>query len=266
MALDTPSFRVAMMIKQTKHRIARLEGTSYAMVSETEVNSGFCCHTGTSSAAGLASLNIGWNDVIPRWKTGSILTFNGDRGSFLCDQDYQVACNALTQAAKRWNGEISRHVTLKPVEEHEPAVFQLVYRQDRVGGNGKTYATAFSPDTPPQCRKLFVYAKSFESDNVDFMTNIFYHEIGHILGLRHEFADVDTEERRTKSVPFGPKNELSVMNYFPHPRLIDIQPRDAEWVRKFYDYKHESYLELRVVDVPVEELGVTRQDVALLCY
>lgn len=67
------------------------------------------------------------------------------------------------------------------------------------------------------------------------LKNTFLHEIGHILGLRHEFAIVeDTEGNGPESQPavqFGSKNPISVMSY---EDVVYIQPTDKEDIVKFY--------------------------------
>ncbi|KXJ84806.1 hypothetical protein Micbo1qcDRAFT_169931, partial [Microdochium bolleyi] len=60
------------------------------------------------------------------------------------------------------------------------------------------------------------------------MTNVFLHELGHILGLRHEFADLEGG-----AIQWGSRNPYSVMSYNFPPQ---IQPSDEKDTRSFYDF------------------------------
>lgn len=80
------------------------------------------------------------------------------------------------------------------------------------------------------------------------MWKVFTHELGHILGLRHEFAlDVVFNEEKGRWVTvelnaaasIGPDNALSVMNYrgdIPP----EIQESDIMYTKEFYSKKGEN--------------------------
>lgn len=188
-----------------------------------------------------------------------MLKYNVDLGSFLNSRDYYAAKDALAQVAAAWNA-LGLGIIVKAVKDYEPAVFELAYRQDEPNGDGNSYTSAFFPGAPAELRKILVFAKSFEPDHVDSLTNIFCHEIGHILGLRHEFAEESARERSVRSVQFGPRNRLSVMNRFEHPRMINLHPLDVVWVQSFYAYNEPYYHGVPVVDVDVSP-GTGRRSV-----
>ncbi len=52
---------------------------------------------------------------------------------------------------------------------------------------GDTLARAFFPNAE-DLNTVFVYKRAFDPDTVNYQSNIFAHEVGHIIGLRHEFA------------------------------------------------------------------------------
>jgi len=59
------------------------------------------------------------------------------------------------------------------------------------------------------------------------MQNSFQHELGHVMGLRHEFADTGTPT----GVLLGVRNVLSIMTY---AAARTIQSTDVQWTRIFY--------------------------------
>ncbi|KAI1081568.1 hypothetical protein F5B20DRAFT_534436 [Whalleya microplaca] len=203
------------------------------------------CETEATLVPMALSLRVGKNGSIKRWAKGVVLKYNMDSGSFNCMKDYSIVKEALDEVAGTWNG-LNLGVTFKAVDDDEPAIFQVVYRQYASGDND-TYAFSFFPGDLPRRRKLFVFAKSFEPDIVDSMANILCHEVGHILGLRHEFADKD--EKGDWSVQFGPENPQSFMNYFEHPCMMNLQQLDIIWLWKFYAYNKQDFCGVPIIDV-----------------
>lgn len=92
--------------------------------------------------------------------------------------------------------------------------------------------------------------------------NTFLHEIGHILGLRHEFAlDIRTEGpkkgqmRESVGTRFGSVNPHSVMSY---DAVNYINETDIKDVKAFYELPNGKKL-LNVVDVEVPVTDYTPQ-------
>jgi predicted Zn-dependent protease len=223
-----------------------LESLSRTPYPSTNQDSRLRCET-DPGPTDHTSLQIGSGGKIKRWKKGTVLTFNMDSDSFLDVgvKDSQRAMDSLIQAAGTFN-RLGLGVTLQCVDDSNSAVFQLVYSDDAPDGLSRTYAKAFFPGTKPKKRKLYVYALSFEPCSIDYLVNIFHHEIGHILGLHHELAHV--KEPRDKSVRFGPKNRKSIMNSYV-PSNLHVHDLDKTWLQKLYAYKKPVYEHLPVVDV-----------------
>jgi hypothetical protein len=76
---------------------------------------------------------------------------------------------------------------------------------------------------------VYVYQKAFETGYINYLKNILTHELGHVLGLRHEFAP--EKEPGTGAIVWGPRNPLSVMSYTFPPQ---IQPSDRVYTKTFY--------------------------------
>ncbi|KAI2610469.1 hypothetical protein GGR54DRAFT_377596 [Hypoxylon sp. NC1633] len=172
--------------------------------------------------------------LIYRWTTKSVITFNVNCGSFHSLNDATYAAAKLDEAANEWNKGI-HDVCFKKVANDEPSVFQLTYG-DGYGYERSRLADAFFPGDPQKQQLLYVYPPSFdkERDNYGWIANIFCHELGHILGLRHEFAQSSPKEQKHPSKQLGENNSMSVMNYFDHPSKMRIQESDYRAVNQFY--------------------------------
>lgn len=79
---------------------------------------------------------------------------------------------------------------------------------------GCTLASAFFPD--PGRHELRIYPTMFQQ-SVEEQIETMAHEIGHIFGLRHFFAQID--EAQWRSEIFGTHQPFSIMNYGPNSRM-----------------------------------------------
>jgi Metallo-peptidase family M12B Reprolysin-like len=84
-------------------------------------------------------------------------------------------------------------------------------------------ASAFFPD--PGRHRLSFYPKMFSQDR-DEQVETLIHEIGHIFGLRHFFAQVS--ETAWPSEVFGRHHKFSIMNYGGDSRLTEHDKADLK--------------------------------------
>ncbi|KAI1765779.1 hypothetical protein GGR53DRAFT_465080 [Hypoxylon sp. FL1150] len=137
-------------------------------------------------------------------------------------------------AASKWNeGDIG--VLFRRVADSRPAVFQLAYKGEI---ESLPLATAFFPYRARQKRQptMYIYEIAFTTSYHE-MFSLFCHELGHMLGLRHEFAQTDPIEQRMHSVLIGVKNERSIMNHLS----AEIQESDYAGVRELYALEGKRY-------------------------
>ncbi|KAJ5973800.1 hypothetical protein N7481_011010 [Penicillium waksmanii] len=181
-----------------------------------------------AGSVGVAALQVGLGNEIPRWKTGPTKTVNFAvlASGYPKPELAFLAANKLHEAANEWN-ELNLGVQLEWVYKIEDAAFVLTYAKEVSPG---TLAEAFFPNNV-DLNVLNVYPAAFEEGTVQYLKNIFLHELGHVLGLRHEFAP--EKETDVKSVQIGPRNPTSVMAYEFPPQ---IQPSDIDSTKTFYQF------------------------------
>ena len=197
---------------------------------------------------------VGCNSIIPRWGHGSVITFTSRPWTFLSYEDAQHAEKSLKRAAEEWN-RCQIGITFKWVNPDEDAVFELAY-----GGCGGSTAYTFAMSFFPNSKKriMYVYEWSFQDKYWHSMVNIFLHELGHVMGLRHEFAAI--KEKEAPAVPYGPANKLSVMNYFKDPKDIWIQKSDAEYAKKFYELDENRFMGFDIVDEAPQNMSYSKME------
>ncbi|KAK2035712.1 hypothetical protein LZ31DRAFT_589640 [Colletotrichum somersetense] len=129
---------------------------------------------------------------------------------------------------------------------------------DLDGYKNGVLASAFFPN-PNELSNMMVYNKAFPMPKwKENMWKIFTHELGHVLGLRHEFAlDLDTETGKPrediKALQLGPSNINSVMTY-RRTNPPEIQDTDFQSIRAFYALRGDDKGSApKVGSTPVED-------------
>ncbi|KAF9692985.1 hypothetical protein EKO04_008963 [Ascochyta lentis] len=181
---------------------------------------------------GPSDIMLGLDKECPRWAPGSVIRWAAWRQGFKSDEDAVFAADHLSIAANKWNS-LDVGVKFEWVPLAKDAVFVLCHG----GSNGNTLAQAFFPN-PNDLSYFLVFNAAFSIKSwKENMWKIFTHELGHVLGLRHEFSmDVNEQtgevREKERAVQLGPRNENSVMTYGRRPP--EIQQSDIDSTRAFY--------------------------------
>jgi hypothetical protein len=153
---------------------------------------------------------VGLFTSVTHWKKNSTVNFATYSAGYPGGEDDAIyAANALNAAALEWNGK-NVGVQFRWVDKLEDANFVLAY-----GGElGSVVASAYFPNDK-DLNLVSVYKRGFDDDTKPELDKFFLHGLGHVLGLRHEFALESTVTGRIEggAVQWGIRNPLSVMNY-----------------------------------------------------
>ena len=150
-----------------------------------------------------------------------------------------------------WQG---KGVTFKHVRPSCKATFQVVYIDSvmptpstSTNPPGPTLlASSFFPNTgPAEDRTLRIYLTALFEHRVKYIANILAHELGHILGLRHEFPEL----LGSRSVLWGKPNDDSVMNYHVKLRKCRVRTRDLVDLQSFYASRKAKHQGLSVHEI-----------------
>lgn len=197
------------------------------------------CMTEKFDPGSVASILVGLFTEIPRWKFGSTVNFAAYAGGYPKEGDAVFAALRLWEAAQQWNS-YDLGVKFNWIGNLEDAAFVLEYG----GEKGSVLASAFFPNAQP-LNTLFVYQLALGSEQYrGILTNIFLHELGHTLGLRHEFA-LDPDRFEGGAVVYGTRNPKSVMSYVFPPQ---VQDSDITDVKGFYKIQAKVLSGLSIKD------------------
>lgn len=161
---------------------------------------------------------------IPLWAPNSVLRYRFNAASLSRFRNPSAARSAIRQlfgeALVAW-GDAA------PVRFHEARSridFEIFMRNaDDCDGSGCVLASAFFPDSGKH--RLTIYPKMFKQPRPEQVETL-VHEIGHIFGLRHFFAQVS--ETSWASQIFGAHNQFSIMNYGAPSILTDADRADLK--------------------------------------
>lgn len=155
-------------------------------------------------------------DVVLRWR------FQVQSMTFFADSDAaQDAIESLLGAALVAWGDA---LPIKFSKQQDAWDFEIVVRDsDRCNINGCVLASAFFPDAGRH--ELVIYPKLFEQRAKEQVDTLI-HEIGHVFGLRHFFANVS--ETAWPSEVFGEHKPFGIMNYGSQSELTETDQADLK--------------------------------------
>lgn len=175
-------------------------------------------------------LSVGWDGIVKLWAKPLVgqatVRYAVPVRGYPSRAWAQYVADEMGKAAKIWN-EQNVGVQFHLASHSDDAAFVIVY-----GGVGAgLYAKAFPPSNY-DLEMLYVYGESFRANVAPHLHRIFLHELGHVLGLRHEYP---VGESRT--VQFGENHQSSVMNHrrAGGPAQLAIQASDVALVKELYD-------------------------------
>jgi hypothetical protein len=146
---------------------------------------------------------------VPLWAPDTTLRWRFRESSLSFFQNPSAAKNEIRrligEAMLAWDDA----APIKLAERDDAWDFEVVVRSnDDCDINGCVLASAFFPDAGRH--QLFLFPKLFTQDDSEVRETL-VHEIGHIFGLRHFFADL--KETRWPVEVFGTHEPFTIMNY-----------------------------------------------------
>jgi hypothetical protein len=168
------------------------------------------------------------NGFVPLWAKDVFLKWRF-RESALASRPNRAAIKAKIRALfgaalVAWGD--SAPITFK--EDADVWDFEIVVRStDDCDSQGCVLASAFFPD--PGRHRFVVYPRMFTQEPKE-QVDTFIHELGHIFGLRHWFANIS--ETAWPSELFGTDSKFSIMNYGDDSELTS---KDKADLKKLYE-------------------------------
>jgi hypothetical protein len=146
---------------------------------------------------------------IPLWAKDTTLRWRFQEPSMLNFKNPEGAKTRIEEmlgdALLKWGDA----VPVKFAKRQDAWDFEIVMnRQDDCDSSGCVLASAFFPDSGQH--QLILYPKMFKQTKAEQVETLI-HELGHVFGLRHFFANISEKEWRSEI--FGKHDPFSIMNY-----------------------------------------------------
>jgi hypothetical protein len=155
-----------------------------------------------------------------RWQPGKVLSYYIAKESFPTTEMYQTVRDRTQEAAEDWMDACGIQFEYQPsLDENPTGRTSALFGVFHLDVNGQFIAAAFFPDDPAD-RRTVIIDPSFFSPNLRFdKTGVLRHELGHVLGFRHEHIRsgapaVCPGEPLYDTVELTEYDPRSVMHYF----------------------------------------------------
>jgi hypothetical protein len=220
-------------VQLAQYALRRDGGESDPIVAEDEADNGKA-----------RLLGIARNGKMVRWKPGLALTFYVVKESFPTQQKYELARESVRSAAEAWMSTCGIQFQYVPRLDTDAAARPggTIFSVMHYDAGGRFIAAAFFPDDPPE-RRIVLIDPSFYGNTGFDNVGVLRHELGHVLGFRHEHI-------RSGAPPGCPGEPLydtidltrgydpkSVMHYFcsgAGSRTLDITELDRQGAQRLY--------------------------------
>lgn len=165
---------------------------------------------------------------VPLWAKGTTLRWRFRESSFQSLADPKAAKTATEKLLGEALLAFGDAAPVKFAKRSDAWDFEIVMKQaDDCDISGCVLASAFFPDAGRH--KLILYPKMFEQNKQEQLETLI-HEIGHIFGLRHFFAQIS--ETEWPSQIFGKHHKFSIMNYGDDSVLTKYDKSDLKKLYK----------------------------------
>jgi hypothetical protein len=165
---------------------------------------------------------------VPLWVQGSVLRWRFQEASLQAFENpgpiRKAIEDLLAEALLDWGDA----APIKFSKNSDTWDFEIIVRdQEDCNINGCVLASAFFPDAGRH--DLTIYPTMFDQPRQEQVETL-CHEIGHIFGLRHFFAQVS--ENAFPSVIFGKHEKFTIMNYGEDSKMT---PDDRADLKRLYE-------------------------------
>lgn len=171
---------------------------------------------GRSSLVGVTE-----NGKLVRWKPGLVLTYCVLKNTFSSQARYDEAVAAMKQATWGWENTCGIKFEHKSNLDNSATTTPqgVLFTVRGIDAGGQFIASAFFPNDPKNRRRVLIDPSYFSPDLGFDKVGVLRHELGHVLGFRHEHIRSQAppscpDETLAETLDLTQYDPQSVMHYF----------------------------------------------------
>jgi hypothetical protein len=196
---------------------------------------GYICSTQMPSKVMSDHLSVNTDTIsgsVIRWTPGShLLYFMSSDNLAKGDGKRETMRESMDVATQSWQSTVL-NLTFQETRVRKEATFVVFYDPNL---DTKTYAVAFFPGT--EDRYIRIGPRAFRPKYIKHMSCVLGHELGHVLGLRHEYWKDRKESDNVHHLPTEDHDDFSIMNTknVHDLSLFVLSPLDCANIKDLYD-------------------------------
>lgn len=189
---------------------------------------------------------------IVRWSAGLKLTFCVLEGTFNGAQQYQTVRGAMINATKAWESVCGIEFEHNAALDSSPGTANpgVTFTVRGINAGGQFIASAFFPSDPASRRRVLIDPSYFDPNMGFNQTGVLRHELGHVLGFRHEHIRSGApagcpDEDMFGTINLGDYDPKSVMHYFcggVGNSDLELTELDREGSQKVYGRPFDDFV------------------------
>lgn len=191
------------------------------------------------------------NGKLVRWKPGMVLTYCVLKNTFTTTAKYDLAVANMKQATWAW--EMVCGIKFQHLAELDSSATTtpqgVLFTVREIDAGGQFIAAAFFPNDPRNRRRVLIDPSYFSSDLGFDRVGVLRHELGHVLGFRHEHIRSQAppscpDEDPTNTMDLTQYDPQSVMHYFcggVGSSTLAITDVDKAGSQKLYGLPFDSF-------------------------
>jgi hypothetical protein len=188
---------------------------------------------------------------IVRWREGLTLTYCVLKGTFSSEERYATVRDNMQAAVSAWQ-EVGGIQFQHRAELDESSGTQnpgVLFTVREINASGQFIASAFFPTDPRNRRRVLIDPSYFNPSLGFDKVGVLRHELGHVLGFRHEHISSNApaacpDEPLFGTTPLTAYDPRSVMHYFcggVGSRELLLTQLDTIGIQKLYGPSFDDY-------------------------
>jgi hypothetical protein len=168
-----------------------------------------------------ALVGIVQNGKIVRWKEGLVLTYCVLKGTLFSQERYQMVRDHMRRATEDWQKTCGITFEHRAELDDSPGTANpgVLFTVRGIDTGGQFIAAAFFPNDPANRRRVLIDPSYFDPRLSFDRAGVLRHELGHVLGFRHEHIRSGAppacpDEPLFGTTPLTAYDPRSVMHYF----------------------------------------------------